>query len=1259
MVSNNTALKPQQALNKAYRKVKPLRDDIEKFKTNLITLLDSSNDTESEEFHKNLVADFLKKNYYDPNHSINTKGRNDLVIHNGPNADSSVGVIIEAKKPTNTAEMPSKGKLNTKAMQELVLYFLRERVTEKNTDVKHLIVSNIYEWYIFDAQEFDRAFAQDKKLVKQFEDFESGSLSGTKTDFFYKEIAGPALLAADLTYTYFDFRKYEKVLRNKDKKDDRKLIALYKLLSPEHLLKLPFANDSNSLDKKFYAELLHIIGLAEVKDGGKKLIQRPAAKDRNKGALLENAILQIDALDKLSRVDNLSSYGTTKDEKLFGVGLELVITWINRVLFLKLLEGQLIAYNKGDSAFRFMSGNSITDFDGLNALFFQVLARKHADRSIEISETYGHVPYLNSSLFEPQDIEHNGLFISELQDNVAVPLLSNTVLKDQNGKKRKGEMPVLEYLFAFLDAYDFASEGTDDIQEDNKQLINASVLGLIFEKINGYKDGSFFTPGFITMYMCRETIRRAVLQKFEEAKGWKCETIDQLYEKIEDKIEANELINSLKICDPAVGSGHFLVSALNEIIAIKSELKILVDRQGKTLRDYEITVENDELVVTNDDQELYEYHYGNAEAQRVQETLFHEKQNIIENCLFGVDINPNSVKICRLRLWIELLKNAYYKAENVLETLPNIDINIKCGNSLISRFGLDADIKKALKKSKYSIDAYRVAVHTYRNAADKDEKRAMQELIDTIKGNFRSEISKNDPKVIKLKKLNGELYTLTNQVKLFKQSVKEKKAWKSRTSELIDSIKRLDKEIEEIKSNKIFENAFEWRFEFPEVLDDDGAYVGFDVVIGNPPYIRHEEFSDLKPYLEDNFTTYKNTADLYVYFIERAFQIASKDAQFSYIVPNKWLKAGYGRDLRIYLQKLNIKKIIDFGDLPVFEEATTYPSILYVENNFSKTLFQSYLVKTLNYNNDLTHYLANNVSQINRQLLNEEGWILSSLEDQNLLDKIKAIGISLREYVGEKIYYGIKTGYNKAFVVNKKVRQKILEDDPTSDSIIKPFLSGKDIRKYGQPSSENYLILFKSGDTKSWFGELTEEKAWFKLQKKHPAICNHLFQFKEKAKNRSDQGQYWWELRACSYYNEFEKNKIIWPGISSEINAFAFDENQNYGNDNNQLIITEDLSLLGILNSKVVKYYISNVADYVQGGFIRLKMSYVMTVPIPKQSLTESEHKISQKVTQILALKKEEPEANTTALEAEIDAMVYALYGLSAEEIAIVEESVK
>lgn len=1249
--SNNfNILKPRKALNKAFLKVKPNRSQIEEFKINLTELLDRTNDTESEEFHKNLVIDFLKKTYYDPKHFINTKGRNDLVIHNGNKAKSTVGVIIEAKKPTNRAEMISKDKINVKAFQELVLYYLRERITQKNLEVKYLIATNINEWFIFDANIFEKAFAQNKRLVKQFEDFEAGTLAGKTTDFFYKEIAEPfiAQIKNEIEFTHFDIRSYEKPLRNNNPKDDNKLITLFKLFSPEHLLKLPFTNDSNSLDKRFYGELLHIIGLTETKQGGKKVIERQKEGHRNTGSFLENAIIQLDSTDKISRLDNPSQFGENHQERLFNVGLELSITWLNRILFLKLLEAQLVTYHKGDRSYEFLSLERIHNYDDLNSLFFQVLARQYEERNEDVKALFNKVPYLNSSLFEPTDIEHTTLFISNLRDDKVLPIYSSTVLKDKKGKKRSGEINALEYLFEFLNSYDFSSEGGETIQEDNKTLINASVLGLIFEKINGYKDGSFFTPGFITMYMCRETIRKAVVQKFNETKNWDCKNLDELYDCIEDRKEANELINSLKICDPAVGSGHFLVSALNEMIAIKNDLNILQDRSGRRLKEYQVEVVNDELVVTDEEGELFEYNPSSKESQRIQEALFHEKQQIIENCLFGVDINPNSVKICRLRLWIELLKNAYYKNETELETLPNIDINIKCGNSLISRFDLDADLSKALKDSKWSIDSYRLAVDTYRNAENKEQKREMEKIIHDIKNDFRSEISSNDPKVKRLQKVKGEIYMMSNQTQMFEMSKKEKASWNKKLKKFTTEAGKLETQIQEIKDNKIYENAFEWRFEFPEVLNDDGDYVGFDVVIGNPPYIRHEELKEIKSYLGSNYKTFKGTADLYVYFVERGISVMRQKGNFVYILPNKWMRANYGENLRNFLLEYEIISIVDFGDLPVFEEATTYPCILQVKKLSGNHLFKSASMETLSFGEYLHLYLIERFFEVDSHLLQTSGWTLTDIKVQNLLEKLRDQGKPLGEYVDGKIYRGVLTGLNEAFVIDERTKSEILTKDSNSVEVIKPFLAGRDIKRYKQPTSEKHLILFKSGDTKKIFGDLTEEAAYEKMKQKYPAIMAHLEKFKTKAKKRWDKGNYWWELRSCDYYDQFEEEKIMLPDIALKTEAIIDYEGAYCANT---AYIISDLKKyhLGILNSKLLLFFYSNLTQTIRGGYFRFIRQYLDVLPI-KNATKQLEEQITQLVQSRIDGDME--------AESQIDQLVYELYDLTEEEIGIVENAI-
>jgi adenine-specific DNA-methyltransferase len=1192
-----TKLKPKKALNKAFVKVKPVRSDIEKFKTNLIYLLDNINDKESEEFHKNLISEFLKKTYYDPNHFINTKGRNDLVIHNGNTAKSSVGVIIETKSPNNKGEMVSPDKINTKSFQELVLYYLRERITHKNIEVKHLIITNIHEWYIFDATQFDRLFAQNKKLVAQFTDFEAGRLSDNKTDFFYKQIAEPyiASLTQELEFAYFNIQDYQTALRNDDKADDNQLISLFKILSPEHLLKLPFVNDSNTLDKRFYNELLYIIGLAETKDGGKKLIGRYKDGERQTGSLIEDAIIQIDGLDKLERIPNRHIYGDNKQEQLYNIALELCITWINRILFLKLLEGQLISYHKGDKAYNFLNSEKIKNFDDLNTLFFQVLAKGYSERNDDVKKLFSNIPYLNSSLFEPTELEHNAIFISNLKDEKTLPIHSATVLKDDLGKKRKGSFSTLEYLFEFLDAYDFSSEGKEDIQEDNKTIINASVLGLIFEKINGYKDGSFFTPGFITMYMCRETIRKAVLQKFNETKQWNCTTIDELYEKIDDRKEANTIINSIKICDPAVGSGHFLVSALNEIIAIKSELKVLHDRQGKRLKEYHVEVVNDELIITDEDGEFFDYKPNNPESQRVQETLFHEKQTIIENCLFGVDINPNSVKICRLRLWIELLKNAYYKNATELETLPNIDINIKCGNSLVSRFAIDADLKEALKKNKTTIGNYRNAVATYRNAESKEQKREMEKLIESIKTNFRSEIALNDPKLKKLSKLKGEQINLTTQTTLFEKSKKEQATINKQITTLTQTIKKLETEIEEIKANKIYENAFEWRFEFPEVLNDDGDFVGFDVVIGNPPYIPLEAFElNERKFFNSKYAQLERKYETSVPFILEGLKILKTKGLLAYIAPVTCQTGeNYTKFRSFFFQQFGLEKLINLP-FNIFEDAYVDTALYFV----SKEPKPEYLIfafdkKAKVESLEKLEYNKFKVSEIKapdfKIIIDKTAHQFSRFSSTNFVP----LGSITKSTQG-------LSGSN--FKEAKNIETEFLF----------PFLSRGNVY--------NFCLVKDS----IFYTDLADKKNLIQFYQPEPKILIR------RIINRQDR-------LSVTYCEE----KLV---FKKDINPFIpIDENFDCH------------FLTGIVASKLISFiYLNSSSIATKDDFRQTTLTELRKLPVPNIDINKQKP-ISDIVKEILNLKSKNIDSNTINLETQIDKLVYQLYELTEEEIKIVE----
>ncbi|MBD2600149.1 DUF7149 domain-containing protein [Microcystis viridis] len=1192
MIINKRELK--QALNRVYLKIKPDTETIQVFQANLTRLLEQCDSKKSEEFNKNLLIDFLKNTYYTDRYFINTKERIDLVIHNNQDVKSPVGVIFETKKPTRTinAEMPRLDHLNTKAFQQLVLYFLRERVTDKNLEIKHLIVTNIYEWFIFDAKIFEELFFANKALVNQFCDFEAGRLSSTKTDFFYQQIAEPAItkVIEQIKFTHFDLRELE----NLD------LLDIYKILSPEHLLKLPFVNDSNTLNKPFYNELLYIIGLTEIKEKGKKLIKPMKAGDRCDGSLIENAISRLDSLDKIAQLKNPEEFGTTDEDRLYNVALRLSINWINRVLFLKLLEAQLIKYHQGDRDFAFLNLAKVPSYDDLDSLFFDVLARETNKREAKVKTTFAHVPYLNSSLFEPTETEQQTIFIGNLRERT-LPIFTATVLKDNQGNKRVGELNALAYLFEFLDAYKFDRDELENPQEDSEKLINASVLGLIFEKINGYKDGSFYTPSFITMYMCRETIRRAIVQKFNEVKGWNCQSLDDLYERIEDKREANTIINSLKICDPAVGSGHFLVSALNEIIAIKSELRVLLDTSGKSLKDYRVEVRNDKLLVYDDEGNLFAYHPNNKEKQRVQQALFHEKQTIIEGCLFGVDINPNSVTICRLRLWIELLKNAYYREDGNLETLPNIDINIKCGNSLISRFALDVDVKQVLQKQKFSIEQYRNAVQTYRNAENKEQKRQMETLIAKIKAGFSSNLLIGNPKKVKLRQLQGELYNLENQGLLFEETKTEQKAREKKVTKLNNEIDKLTAEIADIESGRLYDNALEWRFEFPEVLNDDGDFIGFDVVIGNPPYVyRNADIENVKEYFNSNFYNTSGNYELYKFFIEQSLKITKQNGFNSLITNSSFLlQTSFDKTRKFLLENSTLKNIVPLGG-SVFEEATVDSAI--------------YILQKLKYNGEKTSVInpqkpidvATTPAYTLKQdrFLSNEFLVFDYLlndEEYNIVNKLLSN------------FPKIETGYDFGVGINTGYIKDELTSETKLDKRYHPMVPGTGVSKYGNIKTEGYIMYDKEFvKSKGKLGRTLPDEKFF-TEPKILIVRTRNISLKERI------------IASIDYNKKYNLNRIS--------NIILKGNNSLEG-------------LLGILNSKLFNWlYSKRYFDY------EIKPIYLRNSPLCDTNNKE----LNRLVKEIISIRNADEKADISKITDAIDKLVYKLYQLTYNEVKIID----
>ncbi len=1228
-------LTPIQSINKAYRQVPIIKNDLVRFKEILSKLLSKTTDGNTEENQKNNLRDFLMDTFFG-NYEVNEKRPIDLAIHTGKNTDTPIGVIIEAKSTTNLNEMVTTDDLNRKAMQELVYYYLLERVEKRNNEICHLVATNMYEFFIFDAQDFERFFYQNKQLLKQFKIFRQGGTTNSSTKHFYDEIVPDyiAHVADSINYTYFDIRHYRKYIEN-DEID--KLTPLYRIFSDTHLLKLPFQNDSNSLDKVFYVELLHIMGLEEVKEQNKMIIKRKTIEQREEASLLENTIEQID--DRIYKLGSLNQYGDNREEQLFTIALELCITWINRVLFLKLLESQLLKYHNGDSTYRFLSKDKITDFDQMNDLFFKVLAKNYEDRKLSLIEKFPNVPYLNSSLFETTMLEDRLIEINALSQTMQLSIPSNSVLRKTGCPYAKQKsLPLLDYLFAFLDAYNFSSEGIGEIQEESKTLINASVLGLIFEKINGHKDGAVFTPGYITMYMSHEVLSHVVIQKFNETCEWGCTNMDELYnhiDKMADDSRANDIINSIKICDPAVGSGHFLVSALNELIRLKYDLGILVDEKGRRIsrRDYYIDIENDELMITEAESgQPFEYHPNNKESQRIQRMLFREKQQIIENCLFGVDINPNSVNICRLRLWIELLKNSYYTEESgmrYLETLPNIDINIKCGNSLLQRFSIETDLRKILRDAHISINKYKEVVDKYKNVANKQEKFEITDIINSIKGSIKTHISQTDSKLISLNRKRMELGDLQSE-DLFGYTDKEQKAKEKRIQILKADIDKLEAYFDDIKNNRSYKGAFEWRFEFPELLNNEGDFMGFDCIIGNPPYIQLQANSgELANLLANSgYETFERTGDIYCLFYEQGYHLLKPHGTLCFITSNKWMRASYGKATRNFLAtKTNPLLLVDFAGIKVFDSATVDVNILMYDKNKNNHETICSIIKQ-----DSLMKLSDFVQQQNTicNFTKSESWVILSPIEQSIKSKIESVGIPLKDW-NIQINYGIKTGYNDAFIIDSNKREEILKNCRTEEErtrtveLIRPILRGRDIKRYGYVENGLYLINTHNG-IRGRIPRINIED--------YPAIKTHLDQYWDKIKKRADQGDTPYNLRNCVYLEDFSRPKIVWGNLNLKA-SYALIEDDSFINAPSPMIVPASNYLLGVLNSKLADYYIRKLGVTRNGGYFEYKPMFVEQLPVPIES------ELILPIEKNVILRNEE----------QIDYLIYNLYGLSEEEI--------
>ncbi|WP_367703306.1 class I SAM-dependent DNA methyltransferase [Helicobacter pylori] len=1223
----------------------PSKEQLEAFKTAFDAFLET-NPQENENHQNDAFNDLLKGVF---KYKVKPTKRIDSAILND---NDKVEVIIEFKALKNPNEFIKKGDLNVKALHESLFYYLIER-KDGNNNLKHLILATIKELYIIDANEFE-IFNKDKEIKKAFENCHDRKGNDTRTEAFY-DVCQKHLNELDhsLKYHHIPLKK-------------ENLALIYQALSPNFLLKIPKYSDANTLNKDFYEELLYILGLGEQNDKGKILIKPSRTQNSLRDALKEQ-------------------YKNLDDEEV----MALLIAWNNRILFLRLLESLLISFEHFKEPF--LTTDNFKDFNALNTLFFEVLAKKNSERLKEIKEDkiLQKIPYLNSSLFDKTPLESKGYEI-KLLDNKKLEIYKNSVLKKHEDYQKEKDLPLLKYLFAFLRLYKFTTtpkDIKDNTDTSESRLINPSVLGLVFEKLNGYKEGSFYTPSFITSYMCKESITTIVLDKFNQTYKIECDNLKELKNYLksykEDKRkEYLQLLLTLRVCDPAVGSGHFLVSALNEMVWIAYKLGLIA-----SLYRYDLKLENDEIIIHyTPTGEIFNYkkpHSENDPHHHIQKELFNLKKDIIENCLFGVDINPNSCEITKLRLWIELLKYSYYifekgKNTNALETLPNIDINIKCANSLISRFNLNDDLKK-IPNIKQKIQEYKDLVAQYKdpnplyplNKADLINK--IQDLKNTFSLTLKdpktkAELEKAIEKHIKkynffalddkslLDGLNYFIPSLFGTPKLSPKEEEEAFASYGR-------IRALRKKLDDALSGREYQNAFEWRFEFPEVLDDEGDFLGFDCIIGNPPYIRQEQIKDLKPLLEKQYQDfYNSTADIYTYFFALSFHLLKEKGFSAFITSNKYARAKYGAKLREWLlKKTTIVSYMELNALKVFESAAVDTSIMnFIKQTPPKESVFEYYEPTPNDKDDLksTPHLL-----MKQNALSTESFIFANATLLDLRDKIESVGTPLKDW-DIQIYRGILTGANEAFIIPTEKRDEILnacktqEERKRTERLIKPILRGKDIKRYSYEWAHLWVI--------ATFPSL-------KLDiDDYPSLKTYFSQFRPRIDQsgekdcRKKTNNQWFETQdTIAYHEEFEKEKIVYGEIVQEP-RFYLDNGECklgyfYAEATSFILTGEHLRyLLGMLHSKLITFAFKTF--YAGGGLgesgYRYKKAFIERLPIPQ--ITEKNQELADKITdyakQILALKEKDPKANTQKLEKEIDALVYRLYHLTDEEIKIIED---
>ncbi|MCV3374096.1 Eco57I restriction-modification methylase domain-containing protein [Campylobacter lari] len=1255
-----TLLNEKDFFNPYYRKKQITQNEFDTFSKALMQYLErlESSQSENEDYLvANTLSPFLTTLNFKTHIKTKQKGKSEIDLAIAKDELSKdLEVLIEAKKP-NSKEFITHTKPNSKALHEAILYYFRNR--EHSFSLKFIIITDFYKFYIFKASEFEELFYKNTSFKKLFEEFQSpNSLFKGNTDEFYKEASKLIENSKESLKGFFIDLAF---LKDKQKSNFKNLASIFKTFHRDFLLNEFSPNDANSLNNAFYKELLYILGLSESKQLSKFIITQSEQSKQAQGTLYHLIA------NKLPKHD-------------FEEVLKFIILWLNRILFLKLIESNLVRFND-DKTLKFLNYEKIPNFTTLSHLFFDILAKEKHTRT---QSKFSYLPYLNSSLFEKQAIEKTTLEIAALENDALLEYHPHTQLKDDKGKSKKGKVGLLEYLFEFLDSFDFGADEQSEELIKQKELINSSVLGNVFEKLNGYKEGSFYTPSFITSYMCKASIEKVVLDKFNHTFKLNATKLSELRTQLrQEKISQEQklaLLNSIRICDPAVGSGHFLVSALNAMLMVHYELGLFEE-------DFYLSVQNDEILVQNHKGQFLEYKRPDFDKDKThlcQKELFERKKDIIENNLFGVDINPNSCEITKLRLWIELLKHSFYESfddtnYHDLKTLPNIDINIKCGNSLISYFEIHKslshypNIKERMDKYKRIVKDYKEGFYTDKTLIAKEIKNLKESFKNfCLKDKFAKEIKQLTNGANEYSKKYGDFLAQDEKDEnfraFFSKNMFEFDFDESEAKKEFKKLKKLYESIFDLESA----NPFEWRFEFSEVLDEGGNFKGFDLIIGNPPYIRQEDIKELKPNLAKNYKVYKGTSDIYTYFYELGFNVLKQNGVLSSITSNKYTRAGYGEALREFLLKnTTLLEYIDLNGIKVFDSATVDTSILSFEKAKTKDSSFKYLAPNteLLKENDFNIESILNFNKIAQNSLSKESFTFNDEGTNALKAKIENHGTPLKDWHGLNINYGIKTGYNEAFIITTEKRDEILakcKDEAEKErtaKLIRKMLRGRDIKRYSYEWANLWIIVFEFGSYKI-------------LEKEYPAIYNHLKQYKKKLQARgqctnkpiTDQKPYlgqhhWLELDNNpnkDYLSQFEKEKIIYSEIVRSP-QFYLDTKLNFYAEATSFILTgENLKyLIAFLNNDFVAFIFKTFyagGNLGENGF-RYKKAFLERLPIPK--INSKNEKLANElislVDEILVLKEQDKKANTKTQEDKINSIVCKLYNLTEEEIKIIE----